>query len=76
MVWEDFGFKKLFDYNMEGIFKDKNHQMNFSGGGTQFRGYFKKMLELVIHKITELPEAMKANINIDDLILKGPELNE
>jgi hypothetical protein len=33
-VWQDFGFKQLFDYNMEGVFKDKLHQMNFTGGGT------------------------------------------
>jgi hypothetical protein len=34
VVWADFGFKQLFDYNMEGVFKDQQHQISFAGGGT------------------------------------------
>ena len=47
-----------------------------TGGGTQFRGYFKKLLDLVFQKLSELPEELKASVQLTDLILTSPVKSE
>ena len=47
MVWEAFGFKKLLNYKLEGIFKDEMEEKKFTNGGMQFRAYLKCLFNLV-----------------------------